>query len=259
MRWYKADLHIHTVLSPCAELSMGPQDIVRQALDNSLDVIAITDHNSAENAAAVIKAAEDKALTVFAGMEVYTREEAHVICLFPNAEADLIFQQVIYEHLAEGENDPDWFGPQYIVDAKENVIGECKRLLAMPTNLHVHQIASFVLDLGGIIFPAHIDRKANSLLRVLGFIPNDLPFDAVEIAQPYDDAVKQIGFLKKSPYAVLRSSDAHMIEQVGTKATFLKMEDISFAELKSALKREKGRDVALQINEPRHEFEKSEL
>lgn len=252
MRWFKADLHIHTVLSPCAELSMGPKDIVRQALNHEVDVIAITDHNSAENTAALVKAAESTGLLVIPGMEVYTREEAHVICLFPTVEADALFQQVIYDHLASGENDPDWFGPQYIVDEQEHVLGECRKLLAMPTNLHVHQVASFVMDFGGIIFPAHIDRKANSLLRVLGFIPNDLPFHAVEIAQPFDDAVKQLGFLKRSPFAVLRSSDAHMIDQVGTKCTFLKMESASFSEVGLAIQRQDGRDVTLTLPESSH-------
>jgi 3',5'-nucleoside bisphosphate phosphatase len=46
MKRFRADLHIHTVLSACANLEMSPGTIVRKAKDNNLDLIAITDHNS---------------------------------------------------------------------------------------------------------------------------------------------------------------------------------------------------------------------
>lgn len=228
---------------------MGPRDIVKRAVEIGLDIIAITDHNSAQNARAVMDAAKNTNLTVIPGMEVYTREEAHMICLFDTAQHAEEFQEVIYDHLADGENDPDWFGPQYIVDGNENVIGECKKLLAMPTNLHVHHVASFVIDLGGIIYPAHIDRKSNSLLRVLGFIPTNLPLDAVEIAQPFEEASKNIGMLKNSKYSIMRSSDAHMIEQLGTKSTWCYMEAPTFDELSKAIKRTDGRSTSLSVED----------
>ena len=43
---YKADLHIHTVLSPCGDLEMSPTAIVERALSRGLDMIAISDHNT---------------------------------------------------------------------------------------------------------------------------------------------------------------------------------------------------------------------
>ena len=248
MRWYKADLHIHTVLSPCAELSMGPKDIVKHALDYDLDLIAITDHNSAQNIRGVMDAAQETRLTVIPGMEVYSREEAHMICLFETVEMALQFQDVIYEHLAEGTNDSDWFGHQYVIDGHENILEECTKLLSMPTDLHVHEIISFVIDLGGIIYPAHIDRKANSLLYALGFIPNNMPLYAVEIAKPYEDAVKQHGFLKDTSYSIIRSSDAHHIDQIGTKSTWYYMAAATFNELKKAIRRQDGRYTSLQKN-----------
>ncbi len=246
MRWYKGDLHIHTVLSPCAELSMGPNDIVRAALAQGLDMIAITDHNSAENIQGVMDAATGTNLVVFPGMEVYTREEAHMICLFDSVENALHFQDVIFDHLPEGQNDPDWFGNQYIVDGEEHIIGECPKLLALPTTLHIGAVANFVIDLDGIIYPAHIDRKANSLLHVLGFIPNDLPFQALEIAKTFEDASAQHGFLKRSSWSIIRSSDAHMIDQLGTKYTWYKMNEPTFEELRKAIQQEDGRRTALE-------------
>ena len=53
MRDYRAELQIHTVLSPCAEVEMIPPLIVQEALDRGINLIAITDHNSSKNIAAV--------------------------------------------------------------------------------------------------------------------------------------------------------------------------------------------------------------
>lgn len=245
MRWFKADLHIHTVLSACAELTMGPKDIVRAALARGLDLIAVTDHNSAENVGAVIGAAEGTPLWVVPGMEVYTREEAHMICLFETTEQALAFQEVIYDHLPEGDYDGELLGPQYVCDKDEHVLGENRRFLPFPVALTVHAVAGFVIDLGGIIYPAHIDRKSNSLLHSLGFIPGNLPLHAVEIAKPYDEAIRQLGFLQKSPYSIIRSSDAHDIDQLGGKYTFFKMDDLTFIELKMAIEKRDGRCASL--------------
>ena len=46
---YRCDLHIHSCLSPCADLLMTPGNIIREALRVGLDCIAITDHNTAGN------------------------------------------------------------------------------------------------------------------------------------------------------------------------------------------------------------------
>jgi len=54
----KADLHIHTCLSPCGDMDMMPAMIVEKARSKGLDVIGICDHNSSENVVAVKKAGE---------------------------------------------------------------------------------------------------------------------------------------------------------------------------------------------------------
>ncbi len=245
VRWYKADLHIHTVLSPCADLSMGPKNIVEASLQHGIELIAITDHNSCDNVQAVYDVGQKEGLTVIPGMEVYTREEAHMICLFETIKADLAFQEIIYEHLPDGDNDIDWYGHQYIVDAKEHILGECPRLLGMPTNLPVQDVLQAVNRLGGCVFPAHIDRKANSLLRVLGFIPNNWPIHAVEIHNDFDTAVQEHRFLKNTPYSIIRSSDAHFIEQIGQKHTWFKLEEPTFRQVHLALKKQGGREISL--------------
>ncbi len=249
LQWYKADLHVHTVLSPCAELTMGPVDIVKTALEHELDILAITDHNSAENTQAVVKAAENEKLFVIPGMEVYTREDAHSICLFPDLDAVGHFQSYIYEHLMPGEYDASMFGPQYVCDFQENIIDESKRMFALPVSLNIYQVASTVVDLNGIIYPAHIDRKSYSLLRSLGFIPDNLPFDALEIAQPFENVSKNHRFLLNTTKSIITASDAHDISMLGSKYTWFYIEKPDFKEIRKALKKQDGRKTSLELPE----------
>src|SRR4030066_268136 len=106
LREYKADLHIHTCLSPCAELQMAPSAIVKTASGKRLNIIAITDHNSAENVIAAKKAAESTGLTVLAGMEITTNEEVHILAIFDDIEDVLKLQDVVYENLLHFEKNP---------------------------------------------------------------------------------------------------------------------------------------------------------
>ncbi len=251
-KWYSADLHIHTVLSPCGDLSMGPQGIVKIALQKKIDIIAITDHNSAENVNAVMEAARGTQLNVIAGMEVYVREGAHVICLFPKAESALNFQEFIYANLPQGVNDETLFGAQIICDKDENILAECERLLALPVNVSLHQVAYQVTSLGGIMYPAHIDRPSFSILRVLGFIPDDLNIHAVEISQPLHEAQERVRFLRDTDFTIIRASDAHFVDNIGDARTFFKLEEPSFSEISMAIKRQNGRRATLERPEEKN-------
>jgi len=85
VKTFRADLHIHTCLSACAELDMTPPKIIRKAREKGLQIIAITDHNSAENIPA-FNALKYEDIKVFAGMEITTSEEVHVLALFEDYE-----------------------------------------------------------------------------------------------------------------------------------------------------------------------------
>lgn len=77
-----ADTHIHSCLSPCAHEEMTPNNIVNMALIKGLELIAVTDHNSADNLRAVAEAAEGTGLCVVPGMELESSEEVHVLAYF---------------------------------------------------------------------------------------------------------------------------------------------------------------------------------
>jgi len=237
MRKVRADLHLHTCLSPCADEQMQPTAIVKQAKKMGLDVIAICDHNSGQNAAAVIRAGLSEGLSVIAGLEITSREEVHILGLFGNAPDLMQMQNVVYDNLS-GENDEGSFGPQTVVDEWDRAVGTNPRLLIGATALSVERIVEAIHEHSGVAIASHVDRERFSLIGQLGFIPRGLPLDAVEVAQP--SAARQ-----SYGYPVITSSDAHFLEDIGKSFTDFLVEEISLDEIRMALRGEKGRKVVL--------------
>jgi len=246
LKWFKVDLHVHTVLSPCGDLLMGPKNIVDRALKVGLNALAITDHNASENVLSVMKAARGTDLLIIPGMELSTQEEAHVICLFSEITQLMDFQKLVYEHLPAGNNDPDFFGPQYIVNEDNKIIGENNRLLIFAASLKAKTIIAEVTKRGGICYPAHIDRKANSLLNQLGFVPPDLSFPVMEISWNASALKLFKKFPEVADYPLMRSSDAHHIEQIGRGFTWFHLETLTFEEIMMAIYNRNGRSISIE-------------
>ena len=243
MRIVSADLHIHTCLSPCATLDMTPQKIVEQAQKKNLEIIAITDHNSAENAGSVMTAAQDTELCVIPGIEVTTSEEVHIVGLFENPLDALSMQTLVYDHLQPGENDDDLFGMQVIANAFDEVEGMNRRLLIGATNLSLSKVVDAIHKLNGLAVAAHIDRQAFSIISQLGFIPEGLELDAVEISRRMTLKKGRALFKDLERFAFITSSDAHDIPEVGISPTNFLMAGPDMAELRLALKGTGGRRI----------------
>ncbi|MFC1619571.1 PHP domain-containing protein [Candidatus Neomarinimicrobiota bacterium] len=242
MRIVRADLHIHSCLSPCAELEMSPKSIMERAISEGLDLIAICDHNSAENVTAVIEAASQTSLEVLPGMEITSKEEVHVVGLFDRPMDALQVQTLVYEHI-EGENDESVFGQQVVVDADGNVTGYNNRLLIGATDLSLEEIVQAVHDQNGLAVAAHIDREGFGIIGQLGFIPENLNLDALEISSRMSLKEAPSTFEAYNNYPFITSSDAHVLSDIGTGRTSATMKSASFQELKMALRGEQGRGV----------------
>jgi len=238
-----ADLHIHTCLSPCGDLDMTPTKIVRQALKKNLAMIAVTDHNSAENTPAVIAAARDTDLFVVPGIEVTTSEEAHIVALFEKVENALSMQALIYDSLQAGENDEDVFGIQVVANEFDEVEGINKRLLIGATGLSVAKVVEAIHDREGLAIAAHIDRGSYSLVGQLGFIPQDLELDAIEISRHMTLSDARARFKGYEGFPFITSSDAHFPDEIGVRPTLLQLARPDMAELRLALAGREGRKV----------------
>lgn len=239
MREYRADLHIHTCLSPCGDLEMYPSNIVRHALQQQLDILAICDHNSAENVRWVKKAAEKTPLHILGGMEISSAEEVHVLTLFERDEDLLAMQEIVYGNLP-GLNRPKYFGDQVVVNAQDDVLEFNQRLLIGATLMTVDEIVEQTHELNGLAVASHIDREGFGIIGQLGFIPPGLPLDAVEISIP-----ERLDEFASLGYPVITSSDAHQLKDMGRNVTRFFMEDITLAELKKALQRQGERTFGI--------------
>lgn len=234
MRKFAVDLHIHTALSPCAEEEMTPPAILAQAVANGLQIIAITDHNTAGNTAACFEAASGGPVAVIPGMEVQTREEVHLICLFASPDEALAWQKVVSNHLPPLKNNERTFGLQQVLSAAGAVIGTEDRLLLTSTNFSVEEAVAEVQARNGICYPAHVDRPAFSIIGSLGFIPPELDIPAVEISRNINRAGALAKFPSLSRYPVLGSSDAHRLAEISQARTLISLEEPTFAALREA-------------------------
>ena len=235
MTRFCADLHIHTLLSPCGDLDMSPANIIRQAQLRKLDIIAITDHNSTRQAPLIRQMAKEKGIMVICGAEVTTVEEVHCICLIPDPLLDE-FQKFLDCHLPDIKNNPHQFGYQVCVDEHENIVFEEDRLLIAALDQPIEQVEHKVHELGGIFIPAHINRPMNGIISQLGFLPPDLEIDALELSKHTSVEQFLVQYPYLSPYPFIQSSDAHYVEQIGTATTCLTMDKLSFESLKKAIK-----------------------
>ena len=240
MKTLLADFHIHSALSPCAGDDMTPPAIVRWALDRSLALIAICDHNSAANSAAVQQAAGDR-LAVLAGMEITTAEEAHVLGIFPDAASASSAAAELLATLPEAdERYYRKFGNQFRMDAAGTVVSCEKKMLAMATTFPLSETIGLVKRYGGLTIASHVDRPSYSVIRQLGFFPTDAGFDAVEISPIAAEAHRAKEFIRFG-LPVVTSSDAHQLADIGTSRTALKVEAAAFGELVLALQGVAGR------------------
>jgi len=245
MQTYRADLHIHTVLSPCGDLDMSPRNIVALAKARNLDIIAITDHNSTLHGPLARRLATPLGIKVLFGAEVTTREEAHCVCLFDTEEQRQAFQAFIDHNLPNLPNNPDKFGYQVVVDENDEILQEVEPLLISALKSSVGEVQAKVHKLNGLFIPAHVDRPRYSLISQLGFIPPDLRFDALEIFRNTDPSeFLALHSYLKNP-TLIKNSDAHFPDQLGELYTKYLLESPTFEEIAKALHRQDGREVLL--------------
>ena len=234
LKIFRLDLHIHTTLSPCTELGeMTPRVIVKAAIEKGLDMIAICDHNSSRNAAATIRAAHGSSVKVIPGLEITSSEEVHVLGLFPSVNEAQLAQDEVYARLS-GVNDEQAIGYQVVVDEFDMVEDMEQALLIGSTTMNIYRVVDLIHGLGGLAVASHIDRPGFGILSQLGFIPDDLKFDALEISKHTDIETAGKKFGQSCNCPIVTSSDAHYISDIGAVFTEARMSETSFDELKSA-------------------------
>ncbi len=236
------DTHIHTCLSPCAELDMHPAALAYAAVEAGLNAIAVCDHNSAENAGAVQRAGNAVGLSVIPGMEITSAEEVHILGLLPNLEAALALQSKVYRSLP-GHQDEDAFGMQVVANEYAEVLGFNDRLLSGATTMNVTEVVAAIHDFDGLAVASHVDREGFGIIGQLGFIPPDLNLDAIEVSQRTPLPQARLSFAPAGKRSILCASDAHEPKDIARAATYAIMEKATLDELRKALAGKDGRAI----------------
>jgi PHP family Zn ribbon phosphoesterase len=221
---------------------MSPQKITDRAAEQNLQIISICDHNTAENVAAVMKAAEAKEVIVLPGMEVCSKEEIHVLAVFENLDSAIDLQSEVYDKL-QGNNDPDAFGLQVVSNELDEVMGFQDKLLIGAVDLSVEEIVAKIHQRGGLAIASHIDRESYNVVSQLGFIPDTLSFDALELSCHIEDEEARRRFAAYVGSTFIRNSDAHDLDSLGTNTSEYLLEHPTFPEIQWALQKKNGRQV----------------
>ena len=225
------EFHMHSALSPCGDNDMTPNNLINMSIIKGLDAVALTDHNACENVRAAAAVAGDKIIFI-PGMEVETSEEVHIVTLFPTADAAEEMQRILVDSSPFIPNRPEIFGNQYIVDENDEICGEIDRMLVTASGLDIYTVVAAAKDLGGIAYPAHIDRESYSVLSNLGFIPPDLDISAVEITEKSRAALEGE---YSNRYNIITSSDAHYLWDISERNHYIEVSDASVRGILNAI------------------------
>ena len=217
------DLHLHSCLSPCGDKDMTPANIAAMCSLAGLDVVALTDHNSARNCAAFEQAAHRHGLLAVPGMELCTREEVHVVCLFPTVERAMAFSDYVGSKLPAVPNRPEIFGQQILMDSGDAVLGEESLLLVGAADIGLYELPDLMEEYGGLAFPAHIDRPSNSLLSQLGLWTPDLDFPLAEVSPYCPENLFERNDLRNLRH--ISACDAHDLTQIPDAHQYMELSE----------------------------------
>jgi PHP family Zn ribbon phosphoesterase len=247
MKKFRTDLHVHTVLSPCAEVEMIPPLIVQKALEKNIDLIAITDHNASANVRAVQRAAEGTSLTVLPGMEVQSREDVHLLTIFDMVETLETWQAEVNHALPDLPNEPDFLGEQFVVDETGEFLRNEPRLLLTSTRFSIDEIFTRVKALRGLVIPAHVDRTAYGLLPTLGLISESWQLLALEISRHTTPEKAAATFPALRQFPLIQNGDVHHLDGF-LGSTVFSLASPTLLELRMAFHHIDGRDVWMERN-----------
>ena len=195
------DFHIHSCLSPCGSDDMTPEMIINCATAKELDAVALTDHNTTGNCEAFLYYAKKSGITAFAGMELQTAEDIHVVCLFKELKEAGSFDEYVSSKLPDIKNDTDIFGNQikYNVNGDNDIIS---KLLLVGADIPFYGLYELVAEFGGIAIPAHADKDSFSMKSVLGSVDKLYGFPLVELLDENNN----------EGLRYIQSSDSHNID-----------------------------------------------
>ncbi|RKX51575.1 MAG: histidinol-phosphatase [Thermotoga sp.] len=238
---FTADLHVHSCLSPCGDIMMLPNQIARRANEMGIDVLAITDHNTAGNVEVFEKVLSKYGVFLIPGIEIQTIEEVHILAYFSSASIAIMFSKSLGDvYLPQIKNIPEEFGYQLYCDENDEFTAIEDIALMNSISLSLSKAIELVKQHDGVCIFAHIYRTFG-VIRQLGFLPKDVRVSGCEIRDRTElEKAKQDGCDR-----VFISSDAHLLESIVRPRMRFYMKERSYDEFVLALNRKDGRRIEL--------------
>lgn len=224
-----ADLHNHSCLSPCGDLSMSPGLLATRARERGIDILALTDHNASLNCPPFALACAQRGILPLFGMELCSAEEVHLLAIFSDPGGTLEFGAEIHTLLPSLTWDPEAFGDQAVVDQNEGLLELHSTYLGAALAASFEELTERAAAAGALVIPAHVDRAMFSVHSQLGFLPPG-PYDAIESVfapPPY----------LSGGHSVISGSDAHYPEHIGRRPFGVELPGAAVENLAEALKR----------------------
>lgn len=208
------DLHIHTSLSPCADLLMSPNNILNMSALKELNIIGVTDHNTIGQLINFDYLENSYDIIVIPGIEVQTIENYHVLCYFSNyADAYLFGNELKKYYLLENNIE---IGNSEYFDYYDEVTCFSDINFNMSVNLNIIELSEIINKYDAALVLAHIERYYNKAINMLEQTGNQI-FKTIEINAKFDiSKIKNYDFLNNN-YKIIRNSDAHNLEDINEK------------------------------------------
>lgn len=246
MSFIYADLHIHSVLSPCADRMMLPQNIYPGLKEKGINTFAICDHNSTRNVRAFYEFGQRwfPQILFFPGIEITTEEEVHVLGIFSDLKCAEAVGNIVRETLNDGLTKKEFLEPQLLINSEGEIIGEEEKPLYLASGFNLEHVITLLREHNAMIIASHIDRPSFSVTNQLGFIPENL-FDVLEISpisvkrviEKSEFILKNIIYPLPQNMPLITSSDAHSIDEIGHVRTKIYVDNISFDDIKEGIKK----------------------
>jgi 3',5'-nucleoside bisphosphate phosphatase len=215
---YYYDLHIHSVLSPCADTLMTPNNIFNMANLKGLNMIAVTDHNSLKQLAVCHELSKSYDMLFIPGVEISVKEGYHVLCYFMNIKEALKFDRELECYIEQAHYDSEVYGEQEIVNIHDEVIATYPFHLSNPTQLSLDDLKEVLNGYKHLLIYAHVDRPSYSGISNI----NIDPLDGIELTHHASSEFIKNHHLAK--HHIVYNSDAHQITDILEKSNLNQME-----------------------------------
>jgi hypothetical protein len=200
------DLHIHTVLSPCADVLMTPNNLWNMATIKRLSFVAFVDHNSFKQLPVLLEIAKSYSARMMIGAEIALADDVHVLLYLKQTEDALAIDGWLDGMIPKESYDVMHRGEQILTDLDDLTVSTVPYLLSRPLPISIFDLKDRLKNIEHRLVLAHWNRypqKAEAAFQ------SGL-FDAVEWTSPIPDDWK-----KRHPgVKVLFNSDAHELTDI---------------------------------------------